>query len=207
MATATMATMATTATMAMMAMMVMMTPNSNDAASGDESNEDTKQWWWQQRQRRTMGIVNPLEAITMGDVVVPRMPPLPQRPHRDDAFIIIQSSPTGLTPQRNTWKIRTKKIWTAKKIWIGWPANRSRFVTKWLKRGREHNWTRWKKNSGTKILLNIKKSQTHEKSNYGRHPVLASTYLFIGEFSLLSSSENWDASCMLRYFLSGFQMG
>ncbi len=43
-----MATMATTATMAMMAMtvamvkMARMTPNSNDAASGDEGNEDTK---------------------------------------------------------------------------------------------------------------------------------------------------------------------
>jgi hypothetical protein len=45
-ATATMATMATTArttTTATMAMMATMKPNSNDAASGDEGNEDTKQ--------------------------------------------------------------------------------------------------------------------------------------------------------------------
>jgi hypothetical protein len=59
---ATTVTMATTAMTVAMAKMATMTPNSDDAASGDEGNEDTKRWWQQQRQRRTMGVVNPAEA-------------------------------------------------------------------------------------------------------------------------------------------------
>ncbi len=65
---------------------------------------------------------------------------------------------------------KQKKIWMAKKNWIGWPANRSRFVTKWPKRGHVHNLDSLKKNSGTKISL--KKAQTHKKLNYDRHPML-----------------------------------
>ncbi len=53
---------------------------------------------------------------------------------------------------------------------ISWPANRSRFVTKWLKRGRVHNLALQKKNSWMKILL--KKAQTHKNSNFGKHTML-----------------------------------
>jgi hypothetical protein len=53
---------------------------------------------------------------------------------------------------------------------INWPANRSRFLTKWLKRGRVHNLDLVKKE-----LLNenpAKKSTTHETSNFSKHPML-----------------------------------
>jgi hypothetical protein len=53
---------------------------------------------------------------------------------------------------------------------IGWPANRSRFNTKWLKRGRIHNLDLKKKGSWSKILL--KKAQTHQKLNFGKHQML-----------------------------------
>ncbi len=53
---------------------------------------------------------------------------------------------------------------------IGWPAKRSRFVTKWVKRGRVHNLDSLKKNSRMKILF--KKAQTHKKLNFGKHPML-----------------------------------
>ncbi len=53
---------------------------------------------------------------------------------------------------------------------IGWPANQSRFITKWLKRGRVHNLDLLKKNLWTKILL--KKAQTHKKLDFGKHPML-----------------------------------
>ncbi len=56
----------------------------------------------QQRQWRMMGVINPAEAITVGDIVIPRMLPLRQPPHRNDAFVIMQLSPTGLTPRGNT---------------------------------------------------------------------------------------------------------
>jgi hypothetical protein len=94
--------MAMTATMAMMVTVGTMMPNSDNAASGNEGNKDTKQLQQQQRQQMTMGIINPAEAITVGDVVVPRMPPSRQQPCRNDAFVIIQLSPTGLTLRRNT---------------------------------------------------------------------------------------------------------
>ncbi len=45
-----------------MATMATMTPNSDDAASGDEGNKDTKWWQRQQRQRRTKPVINPAEA-------------------------------------------------------------------------------------------------------------------------------------------------
>ncbi len=116
-----------------------------------------------------MGVVNPAEPIAVGDVVIHRMPPLRQRPRRNDAFVIMQLSPTGLTPRRGIHrqsgpkqKKRTKKI-----IWISWLANQSRFVT----RGCVDNLDLLKKSPGTKILL--KKAQTHKKSNYGRHPLLS----------------------------------
>ncbi len=53
---------------------------------------------------------------------------------------------------------------------IGWTANQSRFVTKWLKRGRVHNLDSLKNE-----LLNknpAKKAQTHKNSNFGKHPML-----------------------------------
>jgi hypothetical protein len=51
---------------------------------------------------------------------------------------------------------------------ISWLANRSRFLTKWMKRGRVHNLdSQKKKNSWTKILL--KKAQTY------KNRILAST--------------------------------
>ncbi len=53
---------------------------------------------------------------------------------------------------------------------IGWPANWSRFLTKWLKKDRVHNLDLLKKNSWTKILL--KKAQTHKNSNFSKHPML-----------------------------------
>jgi hypothetical protein len=53
-----------------------MMPNSDDDASGDEGNKDTKRCRRQQRQQKMMGIINPAEAIAVGDVVVPRTPPL-----------------------------------------------------------------------------------------------------------------------------------
>jgi hypothetical protein len=67
-----------------------------------------------------VGIVNPTEAITAGDVIIPRMPPSGQRPRRDDAFAIIQLFARGLTLHGgNTQKIwnrsekMKKTIWTA----------------------------------------------------------------------------------------------
>ncbi len=53
---------------------------------------------------------------------------------------------------------------------LGWPVNQSRFVTKWLKRGSVHNLDLLKKEFSDKILL--KKSQTHENLNFGKHPML-----------------------------------
>ncbi len=53
---------------------------------------------------------------------------------------------------------------------INWLANQSRFLTKWLKRGRVHNLDSLKKNSWTKILL--KKAQTHKTSNLSKHQML-----------------------------------
>ncbi len=53
---------------------------------------------------------------------------------------------------------------------IGWLANQSRVVTKWLKRGHEHNL------DSLKIeFLNknpAKKTQTYEKLNFGKHPMI-----------------------------------
>ncbi len=53
---------------------------------------------------------------------------------------------------------------------ISWPANRSRFITKWLNSGHVHNLDLLKNELSNKILL--KKAQTHEKSNFGKHPML-----------------------------------
>jgi hypothetical protein len=39
----------------------------------------------------------------------PSMPPLHQRPRCNDAYVIMQLSPTGLTPWGNTSKIGNKK--------------------------------------------------------------------------------------------------
>jgi hypothetical protein len=73
-----------------------------------------------------MGVINPAEAIVEGVVVVPRMPPSHQRLQYNDASVIIQLFYTGLTLQRNTQKIWTKKnkYWTGEKIWTQWPATR-----------------------------------------------------------------------------------
>ncbi len=126
-----------------MAKMVTMTPNSDDAASGNEGNEDTKRWQWQQRQRRTMGIVDPAEAqdATITPTAAPRWCLLHHTvaSHRID-------------PMEEYIKKLENKIWTAKIIWIGWPANRLRFVTKWLKRGRVHNLDLLKKELWNKNL-------------------------------------------------------
>jgi hypothetical protein len=92
-ATAMTAAMATTATM---------TPNNDDDASGNKGNKDTKGCRQEQRQWRTMGIANPAEAIAVGDLLVPRTPPLHQWPCHNDLSVIIQLPPTGLTQQRNT---------------------------------------------------------------------------------------------------------
>jgi hypothetical protein len=51
---------------------------------------------------------------------------------------------------------------------IGWPANRSRFLTKWLKRGHVHNLDLLKIELSNKNPA--KKAQTHKKSNFGKHP-------------------------------------
>ncbi len=54
---------------------------------------------------------------------------------------------------------------------IGWLANWSRILIKWLRRGCVHNLDSLKKNSRTKILLKIE--QTYKKLNFGKHPMIA----------------------------------
>ncbi len=53
---------------------------------------------------------------------------------------------------------------------IGWPANWSRFVTKWLKRGHVHNLDLLKKELSDKNPA--KKSTNTKKMNFGKHPML-----------------------------------
>jgi hypothetical protein len=53
---------------------------------------------------------------------------------------------------------KQKKIWTAKKILIGWPANQSRFVIKWLKRGRVNNLDLLKKELWKENIANKSKN-------------------------------------------------
>ncbi len=79
-----------------------------------------------------MGIVNSVEAIVAGDVVIPGMLPSRLRPRHNDAFVIIQLFPKGLSPHGGTLKIwnksekMIKQIWTREKIWIKWLAKRPR---------------------------------------------------------------------------------
>jgi hypothetical protein len=49
-----------------------------------------------------MGVIDPAEAIAVGDIVNPRKPPSRRRLRRYDAFVIIQLPPTGLTLQMKT---------------------------------------------------------------------------------------------------------
>ncbi len=65
---------------------------------------------------------------------------------------------------------------------IGWPANQSRFVTKWLKRGRVHNLDSLKKELWTKILL--------KKHKHTKNQILASTQCL--DFT---RNTTWLASC------------
>ncbi len=53
---------------------------------------------------------------------------------------------------------------------IGWPANWSRFVTKWLKRGCVYNLDLLKKELSNKKPA--KKSTNTGNSNFGKHPML-----------------------------------
>ncbi len=53
---------------------------------------------------------------------------------------------------------------------ISWLANQSRFLTKWLKRGRVHNLDLLKKELSNKILL--KKALSYKKMNFGKHPMI-----------------------------------
>jgi hypothetical protein len=73
------------------------------------------------------------------------------------SLVIIQSSPTGLTPQRNS-KDRV----------AGQPTPISYKMTK--KRLCTQSGFAKKRNPEQNLLL--KKAQTHEKSNFGRHPML-----------------------------------
>ncbi len=65
---------------------------------------------------------------------------------------------------------------------LGWPVNRSIFVTKWLKRGRVHNLDLLKKEFSNKNPA--KKAQTYEKSNFGKHPM----FRFYDKHNLASKS-------------------
>ncbi len=53
---------------------------------------------------------------------------------------------------------------------IGWPANQSRFITTWQKRGRVHNLDLLKKELASKNPP--KKSPNTQKINFGKHPML-----------------------------------
>jgi hypothetical protein len=164
---AMMATTATTATTATMATMAMMTPNSNDAASGDKGNEDTKQWQRQQRQRRTMAVIDPEEA--------------------QDAAIALMTAPWwrlchhtvvshSIDPTGEYIENLDPKSGSPKKTWISWPANRSRFVTKWLKRGRVHNLDSLKKEVLSKNLA--KKRKNTQQIELRQAPIITINWIY-----------------------------
>jgi hypothetical protein len=61
-----------------------------------------------------------------------------------------------------------------KKIWIGWPANRSRSGTKKQKRGLVNHLDLLKNELWNAIVA--KKRKKHPKTNYGRHPIIRSSF-------------------------------
>ncbi len=79
---------------------------------------------------------------------------------------------------------------------IGWPANPSRFITKWLKRGHVHNLDSLKKELSNKNPA--KKAQTHKNSNLGKNPMLR----FYEKHNLASKLSLFNKKTQVEFSLS-----
>jgi hypothetical protein len=107
----------------------------------------TKQQQQQQQHWRVMRVVDPAEAIAVGDALVPRTLPSCQQLCQDEAFVIIQLFPRGLTLHENTRKTwnKSKKMkknsGTGKKSGLGGRPTNTDLLQKGKKRGHVKIWT------------------------------------------------------------------